>query len=271
MGSYASLAIAGADGTRAGDGDGDGGPAAVDVGTAVARARGWLATVEASLSPYRADSDLSRWRRGDLRLAEASPLLREVIDDVAELSQVTSGGFNPIDPQGRYDPSGYVKGWAVRRAVDGLVADGFADVCLGIGGDLQLIGSPGEALPWRAAVVDPADGRRIVAVVEQPVAGDPLAIATSGIAERGEHIWAALGAPRSGPDANRLASVTVVGPDLGRVDAFATAIWALAQDRPLEQAWDWLPGTGCAALAVTSTGTTHTTSGMPEHLVTAAA
>ena len=70
-------------------------------------------------------------------------------------------------------------------------------------------------------------------------------MATSGDAQRGDHIWAgSAGDPVEPRPRTPLASITVVGPDLGRVDAFATAIWALAKDRPLAEAWSWLPDTG---------------------------
>ncbi len=253
---------------------------AVDLESAVVRARMWLEAVEAALSPFRAGSDLCRWRSGALDLEEASPLLREVVADIERVIVTTDGGFNPADGQGRYDPSGYVKGWSIRRAVEGLAADGVANVCLGVGGDVQMTGAVGPGQPWRTAVVDPAVGRRILAIIEQPVTGSPLAVATSGSAERGAHIWAGRGTrqeagvvhlrgrrPRQYRDVAQLASVTVVGPDLGIADAYATAIWALAMDRPMSEAWQWLPATGYAALAVTTGGSILTTPGMGTYVV----
>ena len=261
MGSYASLAVP--------DAATDGQEAAAEL--AVRRERRWFDTVEAALSPYRADSDLCRWREGELALDDASPLLLEVMTDVAELTRITRGGFNPTDRLKRFDPSGYVKGWSIQHSVRSLLAAGFADVCLGVGGDLQMVGHSQGGRPWRAAVVDPAGPRRVLAVVEQPDDGRAFAVATSGSAERGDHIWGGLGPQRPHWDSEGLAAVTVVGPDLGRVDAFATAIWALAKDQPLELAWSWLAGTGCEALAVTSSGDVRTTPGMGAHLVRAAA
>jgi thiamine biosynthesis lipoprotein len=256
MGSHASLAVAGDPGDR-----GD---------LAVRRAQRWFDSVEAALSPWRADSDLSRWRAGELDITEASPLLREVLVDVAELTRVTRGGFNPTDRLGRYDPTGYVKGWAIERAVEGLVDAGVADVCLGVGGDLQMVGRAEGGRPWRAAIVDPTSAGRVRAIVQQPDDGSPWAVATSGTFERGEHIWGALESRGTGQPA-LMASVTVVGPGLGQVDAFATAIWALAGDRPLAQAWNWLHDTGCAALAVAPDGAVQSTPGMAAHLVRPAA
>lgn len=271
MGSVASLAVPG---TRT--------PIErADLGDAVRLARLWLERVEMVLSPYLPNSDLCRWRAGTVPLPEFSPLLGEVVDACADLTSLTGGGFQPVDRAGRYDPSGYVKGWAVERTMHVLVNAGVSDACLGVGGDIQIWGTSDGGRPWRTAISDPDDGRRIAAVLEQPAGGSPFAVATSGAAQRGAHIWAgngpvdlrpAAGAPpprtlgvvRNGRPAaaTGLASVTVVGPDLGRVDGFATAIWARALHEPLAEAWWWLTGTGCEALAIDNDGQAHLTPGM---------
>lgn len=259
MGSYASLAIA---------------DEAPDPQAAVAAARAWLESVEAALSPYRPDSDLCRWRSGASDLADCSPLLREVIDQVRDLPALTDGGFHPYDREGRYDPTGYVKGWAVQRAVAILARSGVRDACLGVGGDIQTIGRAGAGRPWRVAVTDPAHEGRILALVAAPEDGSRFAVATSGDAQRGDHIWAGsrltAGLSRSRAGAG-LSSVTVVGPDLCLADAFATAIWAHARTRELDEAWAWLEGTGYEALAVGRTGRIRTTSAMSAHLAQPAA
>lgn len=235
---------------------------------AVDEVRAWLEEVEAALSPYRDDSDLCRWRGGTLTLGRCSPLLADVIDAVGSLEDLTDGGFHPYDRRGRFDPTGYVKGWAVERSVAILVDAGVNDAFFGVGGDIQMVGRADTGRPWRVAVTDPADERRIVAVVEAPADGRPFAVATSGASQRGDHIWAGLGGRPGGASPNDpVASVTVVGPDLGRVDAFATAIWALAEDRPLAEAWNWLPGDGYQALAVLTSGAVTATHGMGAHLV----
>ncbi len=262
MGSYASLAIPWhpSDPTL---GSADG---------AVDEVKAWLDEVEAALSPYREDSDLCQWRAGARTLGRCSPLLAEVIDAVGSLEELTDGGFHPHDRQGRFDPTGYVKGWAVERAVGILSDAGVTDAFFGVGGDIQMIGRADTGRPWRVAVTDPAHERRIVAVVGAPADGRPFAVATSGSAQRGDHIWSAFGGRPGGPiPIDSLASITVVGPDLGHVDAFATAIWALAKDQPLADAWAWLPGPEYAAFAVMRTGEIRGTQGMGAHLVRAAA
>ena len=52
------------------------------------------------------------------------------------------------------------------------------------------------------------------------------AVATSGTAERGEHIW--LPGPR--PVGSGLRSFTVVGPDIAEADAYATVGFAMGED-----------------------------------------
>jgi thiamine biosynthesis lipoprotein len=54
----------------------------------------------------------------------------------------------------------------------------------------------------------------------------PVGIATSATYERGAHIVD----PRAARPTTSLASVTVVGPDLGRADAFATAAYVMGTD-----------------------------------------
>ena len=262
MGSYASLAVP----WHPSD------PAVALPDETVDEVKAWLDEVEDALSPYRDTSDLCQWRSGARTLGRCSPLLAEVIDAVGTLEDITGGGFHPYDRQGRFDPTGYVKGWAVERAVGILSGAGATDAFFGVGGDIQMVGLADTGRPWRVAVTDPADELRIVAVVEAPADGRPFAVATSGAAQRGDHIWAGLGRdPEESSRLDALASVTVVGPDLGHVDAFATAIWALGKDRPLAEAWNWLPGDEYQAFAVLTSGAVTATHGMGTHLVRAAA
>ena len=52
------------------------------------------------------------------------------------------------------------------------------------------------------------------------------AIATSGTAERGKHIWD----PRTETAADSFLSVTVVGPQLMWADAYATTVFVMGED-----------------------------------------
>lgn len=274
MGSVASLAVAGGPFELAPSAQRSEPCDPAEWPATVAAVRAWFAEVERVLSPYRAGSDLIRWRSGETDLADCSPLLAEVIAGVAPLPEATAGGFHPYDRHGRYDPTGYVKGWAIERGVTILAEHGVHDACLSIGGDLRTIGRADPDRPWRLAIADPADRGRPAAIV---VAADHgFALATSGESERGEHIWSMPGptarlAPTPGrtgtPTRAGLASISVIGPELSLADAYATAIWALARQRPVPEAWEWLEPTEYEALAVLSNGQLETTAGMREHLV----
>ena len=183
-----------------------------------------LRHVDAVLSPYRDDSDLSRWERGDLTLADADPDLARVIDLCDEARARTGGWFDPRrlpDPRTgapRYDPSGLVKGWAVREAADHLTDLAGYGWCLNAGGDVMVHAPDGQP-PWRIGIEDPDDPARILRVVTRHHG----AVATSGSAHRGTHIVD----PNTGRPATAVRAVTVTGPDLMWADVYATA--AVAQ------------------------------------------
>src|SRR4051794_18931 len=143
-----------------------------------------LHEADARFSPYRADSDLSRFERGALALADAHEELRWVLDRCDALRRAT-GGFFDARATGRLDPSALVKGWAAQRAADILGAGGATDFCLPAGGDVV---ARGDAAPdregWRVGIQHPRDRAALAARVRVR----DLAVATSGAYERGVHI-----------------------------------------------------------------------------------
>ncbi|WP_089157393.1 FAD:protein FMN transferase [Micromonospora sp. NBS 11-29] len=191
----------------------------------------WMREVDARFSTYRDDSEVCRLDRGELRLAEASDDLRAVLERCADLWTATDGFFDAY-ATGRLDPSGYVKGWAAQVASDRLLAAGAPNHCVNAGGDVRVRGHAADGEPWRIGVRHPWDPTATCLVL----AGTDLAVATSGVYERGHHVVD----PRRGTPAVGLRSVTVVGPDLGEADAYATA--AVAMGTPTGITWlDHLP------------------------------
>jgi FAD:protein FMN transferase len=174
----------------------------------------WFHRVERTFSPFRRDSAVSRWR--EVRPGEAPALLEEVLDRCSELYPATDGWFDawPDGPEGRVDPSGYVKGWSVDVAGALLAGAGTTDWCLAAGGDVKVAGAGLEGRPWRIGIQHPTEKLAVAAVLQ----GSPLAVATSGAYERGAHI--------RGRQGSSLLSVTVAGPRLGTADALATALFA---------------------------------------------
>ncbi|NBE85343.1 FAD:protein FMN transferase [Micromonospora rubida] len=178
----------------------------------------WLREVDARFSTYRADSEVCRFDRGEVPLSEASGDLRTVLERCADLWGATDGFFDAY-ATGRLDPSGYVKGWAAQVASDRLVAGGALNHCLNAGGDVRVRGNSASGRPWRVGIRHPWDESAACLVLT----GTDLAVATSGVYERGHHVLD----PRRGVPATGLRSVTVVGPDLGVADAYATAAVAM--------------------------------------------
>jgi FAD:protein FMN transferase len=222
-------------------------------GQALGRAVQWLHWVDATFSPYRDDSDVSRFGRGSVPLAECAPELAEVLAACAEVT-ARSGGYFTTTPGGRFDPSGYVKGWAIERAAAMLTAAGSAEHSVNGGGDIQCVGERAPGQPWRVGIADPLRPGSLALVVT----GHDFAVATSGIAERGLHIVN----PHTGQPATGLASITVIGAGLAAADAYATAAFAMGP-----AAREWIEGLdGCEAFAVTPSGQTWQTSGFRAHL-----
>ncbi len=116
----------------------------------------WLRFVDATFSTYKAESEISRLNRGDLALADAHPVVREVLARCEELREETGGYFdirapslaseeragNARRPSTAVDPSGLVKGWSVVRAAEILTAAGARNYSINAGGDIIARGRP---------------------------------------------------------------------------------------------------------------------------------
>src|SRR5580700_11988788 len=103
----------------------------------------WLHWVDRVFSPYRADSDVSLLARGEVTVDACAPEMAEVLAACALVSDL-SGGYFTAAPGGQFDPSGYVKGWAVERAAALLAGAGSADHGVNGGGDVQCAGGRGH-------------------------------------------------------------------------------------------------------------------------------
>jgi len=186
---------------------------------AVEQAVAWFRHVDRVFSPYRSDSEISRIARRTSTRQMTSPVVQEVLAQCDRLRALT-GGFFDTHATGRLDPSGFVKGWAVERAVELLERAGATRLAVNAGGDAVVRGG----VPWRVGIQHPIEREQLAAVIEVRDA----AIATSGAYERGLHIIN----PYNKRPAEGLLSVTVLGPDLGFADAYATAAFAMGRAAP---------------------------------------
>lgn len=172
-------------------------------------------------SHYTRESEISVWLGGGSVSPEALADFDYVIRECGRLRDESGGVFTMRDPRtGGVDTAGFVKGYAIRRAAEVLRSLGVHDFMLCVGGDTYCSGHADADRPWRVGVVDPMRSKAVAAIVELT----DLAIATSGTAERGDHIWNGRGPARSD-----LASFTVVGPDIAEADAFATIGFAMGE------------------------------------------
>ena len=174
-------------------------------------------------SLWRDDSELSRLADGRLRLTETSDRVRDVYAQALVWRSTTRGAFTPHRPDGVIDLSGIVKALAAEEA-GGVLDRATGSWLLGVGGDVlgrgeRSVDGPGE--PWRCGVVDPDRRDALLGVVD--LRDGRRAVATSGTAERGEHVW------RREAGAT-FAQVTVCADDLVTADVLATAILAGTPD-----------------------------------------
>jgi thiamine biosynthesis lipoprotein len=215
---------------------------------AIADAVAWLHRVDAVFSTYKDDSDISRIRRGELAVDDADPDVASVLV-LCMAVETETGGYFTILRGGGLDPTGLVKGWAVERASRLLHDHGSHNHAVNGGGDIQVAGEASPHEGWTVGISDPLDRTRVLSTVT----GRDFAIATSGSAERGAHIVD----PYTAAPADGLAGVSIVGPSLTRVDAYATAAFAMG---PCALHWiETLPDHG--ALFVFPDGTTTSTTG----------
>lgn len=183
----------------------------------------WLRVVDQTFSTYKPDSEINRLARGELTISECQPEVDEVLARCAQLREETDGFFS-VRAAGKLDPSGLVKGWAVGKAAGILSAAGARNFSMNAGGDIVLRGRPASQEHWRVGIQHPLEPDKVAAVL----AGQDIAIATSGEYERGAHVID----PHTGRPPVGLLSATIVGPDLATADAYATATFAMGDRGP---------------------------------------
>jgi thiamine biosynthesis lipoprotein len=181
----------------------------------------YLRAMEAQFSTYKADSEIQRINRGELSLDQCSSQMRTVLS-LCEQTRGETNGFFDIHLDGRLDPAGIVKGFAIYVAAEMLRQKGFANFFLEIGGDIQTCGKNENNEKWIIGIRNPFNISEIVQMVHLSDRG----IATSGTYLRGYHIHD----PVHRKPADELVSLTVIGPNVYEADRFATAAFAMGTE-----------------------------------------
>lgn len=215
----------------------------------------YLEYVDRKFSVFKQDSETTRINRGEISMEDCSGDMSEILA-LAERTKLESNGyFDIVTPSGSIDPSGIVKGWAIRRAADILSQAGVANYYVYAGGDIQTRGEKGPNRPWTVGIQHPFDPKRVVKVVKLRGEG----IATSGCYARGNHIYNPL---EPGAPASELVSITVIGPDVYEADRFATPAFAMGNS-----GIDFIDGVpGLEGYAIDRNGTATMTRGFGKYV-----
>lgn len=178
-----------------------------------------LRTADEVFSLYKPESEISKLVRNEIPWTAASRV-QSSIRELTSLWREKTGGYFDARDQENYDPSGLVKGWAAENAAQYLEANGIVDFTLNAGGDIYLSSELSPTVLSKVGIANlkpiSSDEAGVSLVLELSGSGF-RAVATSGIAERGEHVW------RSATQ-KRFQQVTVVARSLSVADVWATAL-----------------------------------------------
>ncbi|KUF11131.1 FAD:protein FMN transferase [Pseudoponticoccus marisrubri] len=221
--------------------------------------------IDAEMSPWRADSTLSRFNAAPVGTHATGPGLRAVTEAALQIARASDGAFDPTvgplvarwgfgpipgagagdwralhvapgglakgEGAGTLDLCGIAKGHALDRAVELAAAAGVTSALFDLGGELKTLGHHPSGRDWRVAVDTPAGAARMA--LRLPPG---RAVATSGQAAQGYVLNGVLYShiidPAAGqPARSALHGVTVTGPDAMVADGWATALFAAGADR----------------------------------------
>jgi FAD:protein FMN transferase len=203
-------------------------PITVDIGDAssgelIETVFGYFEHIDRRFSTYRADSEITAINRGDVPVVDWSGEMTEVFALARQTKDETDGYFDIRKPDGSLDPSGIVKGWAIRNAAAIVQRAGISDFFIEAGGDVQSCGKNASGHDWSVGIRNPFNADEVVKIVYPRGRG----VATSGTYVRGQHIYNPHGI---GSPIQDIVSLTVIGADVLEADRFATAAFAMGRN-----------------------------------------
>ncbi len=180
-----------------------------------------LRFMDKTFSTYKEDSEIQRINRGEIKEKCCSEDVRRVLD-MCEQTRIETHGYFDIHIGGAIDPSGLVKGLSIFEAAMILRERGLLDFYVEVAGDIQVFGKNDSGKKWSVGIQNPFNPGEIVKVCHLSGSG----IATSGNYRRGAHIYD----PVHHRQADYIASLTVIGPNVYEADRFATAAFAMGEE-----------------------------------------
>lgn len=179
--------------------------------------------IDETFSTYKPNSAISQINRGELTEDQYPPDIKKIFMLAEETKKATRGYFNIWRPEGFWDPSGIVKGWAIWQASLLLLRAGHKYFFIDTGGDIQGQVEDADKQSWRVGIRNPFKHEEIVKVLRTTSQG----VATSGTAERGQHIYNPF---KPGQQLLEIVSFTTIGPNVYEADRFATAAFAMGRE-----------------------------------------
>jgi thiamine biosynthesis lipoprotein len=174
--------------------------------------------VDAKYSTYKEESEISQINNG-LPKSEWSSEMKTVLELCEQTRQDTKGYFD-IMHNGKRDPSGLVKGWAINNAANMLRKKKVNNFYIEAGGDIQANGHDADNIPWTVGIRNPFNIDEIIKTIAISSEG----VATSGTYIRGQHIYDPFNPKKH---LNEVKSLTVIGPSIYEADRYATAAFAM--------------------------------------------
>lgn len=234
---------------------------------------GVVRSVDAAMSPFRVDSELSRFNRADTAdVLPISSAMITVVTEARDVAEQTLGAFDPTlgglvgrygfgpittPPKGAFldmainaggigkahprqtlDLCGIAKGYALDQCAAALQAMGLNAFFIELGGEVFAQGARPNGQPWRAGIERPVQDANSLHCI---VTLSSEALATSGdrvnsyrfSGYRYGHI---IDPVRMQSAENAIASVSVFAPRAITADALATALFAMGPERGAELA-----------------------------------
>lgn len=180
----------------------------------------YLISVDERFSTYKKNSEITLYNEGEIAKKDLSEDMKKILE-LSDQTKTETDGYFDILHNGKIDPSGLVKGWAIYNASLILKKKGYKNFYVEIAGDIEVSGLNSNGEKWAIGIRNPFEKKENVKIVYLKNKG----IATSGTYERGEHIYNPKDKSKSD-----LASITVIGPNIYEADRFATAAFAMGND-----------------------------------------
>ncbi len=183
----------------------------------------YLREIDEKFSTYKSTSEVSKINRGEISLLNFSPEMCEVLALCEKTKSETKNFFDVKKDDGKIDPSGLVKGWAIHGAANILRENCCKNFLIDIGSDIEVSGKNSDGENWRVGIKNPFQPEgEIIKVLNLCNVG----VATSAKYARGEHIYN----PNNYQDGlNEIVSVTIVAENILEADRFVTAIFAMGK------------------------------------------